>query len=233
MIIATVALFVSLAGVGYAATELPANSVGRNQIQNGAVNYQKISPRSVGIVRINPSTVQARVLDTCNPGGSEAAIAAIDAHGRPTCSGTRPKEYDASTGSPVSVSSGLTPIVGVALPRGPWYLALSTPYVQISGTAATDQQVTVTCRIDTSPLDDSSPIRTAAFNLSSGHETAGGPIPLTLAVTANSTTDTETVDCSQTVTGAGAAPLVQATATINAIETGENTTEPSTTTTTR
>jgi hypothetical protein len=42
-IVATVALFVALGGVGYAALTLPANSVGTRQLKNGSVTLRKIS----------------------------------------------------------------------------------------------------------------------------------------------------------------------------------------------
>lgn len=42
-VVAYVALFVALGGVGYAATQLPANSVGTKQLRNGAVTLKKIS----------------------------------------------------------------------------------------------------------------------------------------------------------------------------------------------
>jgi hypothetical protein len=39
------ALFVALAGTSYAATRLPADSVGRRQIRPGAITYTKLSPQ--------------------------------------------------------------------------------------------------------------------------------------------------------------------------------------------
>jgi hypothetical protein len=42
-VVATVALFVALGGVGYAAITLPANSVGTRQLKNGSVTLRKIS----------------------------------------------------------------------------------------------------------------------------------------------------------------------------------------------
>ena len=43
-VVSLVALFVSLGGVGYAATQLPDNSVGTAQLKNGAVSYRRSSP---------------------------------------------------------------------------------------------------------------------------------------------------------------------------------------------
>jgi hypothetical protein len=42
-VVATMALFLALGGVGYAATQLPKNSVGSKQLKNGAVTATKIS----------------------------------------------------------------------------------------------------------------------------------------------------------------------------------------------
>jgi hypothetical protein len=48
--LALIALFIALGGTSYAATRLPADSVGTSQIRNGAVTASKLSPavRSVG-----------------------------------------------------------------------------------------------------------------------------------------------------------------------------------------
>ena len=68
-----VALFVALGGVGYAAIQLPPNSVGNAQLQNGsvgnwklkanAVGARKIINGSVGAKQVNSSQVQLRVGD--------------------------------------------------------------------------------------------------------------------------------------------------------------------------
>jgi hypothetical protein len=42
-VVATMALFLALGGVGYAATQLPRNSVGSKQLRDGAVTAHKIS----------------------------------------------------------------------------------------------------------------------------------------------------------------------------------------------
>ncbi len=46
-VIATIALLVALAGTGYAATSLPANSVGNKQLQNNAVTSSKVKDHSL------------------------------------------------------------------------------------------------------------------------------------------------------------------------------------------
>src|SRR5262249_49613179 len=52
MAISLVALFMSVGGVGYAATSLPSDSVGTSQIRSEAVTYKKIRPGNVGSVRL-------------------------------------------------------------------------------------------------------------------------------------------------------------------------------------
>ena len=47
MAVSLVALFMSLGGVGYAATQLPNNSVGPAQLKNSAVTNSKIKDLSL------------------------------------------------------------------------------------------------------------------------------------------------------------------------------------------
>lgn len=47
LVVATLALIVSLSGVAYAATALPRNSVGTLQLKNGAVTTKKVKNRSL------------------------------------------------------------------------------------------------------------------------------------------------------------------------------------------
>lgn len=69
-VIGYVALFVALGGTGYAATSLPANSVGASQIRN----------HSITPVKLNPSTIT----------GSVRAWALVSATGEVIASGGRP-----------------------------------------------------------------------------------------------------------------------------------------------
>jgi hypothetical protein len=48
LVVSAVALFVALGGVGYAATQLPPNSVGTAQLQNASVTNWKILNGVVG-----------------------------------------------------------------------------------------------------------------------------------------------------------------------------------------
>lgn len=50
-VVALLALFVALGGGAYAATSLPANSVGTKQLKKGAVTLSKISPRTQQALR--------------------------------------------------------------------------------------------------------------------------------------------------------------------------------------
>lgn len=59
-LIALVALFVSLGGVGYAATKLPAGSVGTKQLRAAAVTGPKLAPNAVNSSRIKDGSLLAQ-----------------------------------------------------------------------------------------------------------------------------------------------------------------------------
>jgi len=87
--VALLALFLTAGGIGYAATSLPRNSVGTEQLRNdavtnpkiralavgnhklagNAVGFRKIIPGTVGAARVNRNAVQLRVTGTCPPSG--------------------------------------------------------------------------------------------------------------------------------------------------------------------
>ncbi|HLH65792.1 MAG TPA: hypothetical protein VKV27_08815 [Solirubrobacteraceae bacterium] len=144
--ISTVALFLSLAGVGWAATQLPPNSVGTAQIQNQAVTYRKIRPSSVGIVRANTSQLQVRVNGTCAAG---SAIGAIDRAGHVTCNQTLPQQYGTTDNTASEVGATAVTVTSVALPTGSSYLAFANPTATVTPASGvtTSQHVTVTCKL--------------------------------------------------------------------------------------
>src|SRR5438105_13956438 len=102
LVVSFVALFVALGGVGYAAIQLPANSVGNAQLRNGSVGNwklkfnsvgaRKIINGSVGAKQVNSSQVQLRVGTTCSTG----AVKAISLSGSVTCTPTLPTEVGTS-----------------------------------------------------------------------------------------------------------------------------------------
>lgn len=57
-VLATLALFLSLSGVSYAAVQLPKNSVGTSQIRSGAVTSGKVRPGSLTSSTLSPGTLQ-------------------------------------------------------------------------------------------------------------------------------------------------------------------------------
>jgi hypothetical protein len=223
LIIASLALFASLAGVGYAATSLPNNSVGTAQIRNNAVHgskinvlavgYRKIQFGAVGIRRINTNQVQARVNGTC---AANSAMTAVDSHGSVSCGSTAPKEFGAASGTPVTVTATPTAIANKVLPGGSSYLVFANPQVDVSN--APGAQVQVDCTLAMTPGDASTTqTRSVTVQGSSGHQLASVP----LMVPAPSVSNGSTAQVSCTRTSAGSPTVTVATA-INALQTASN-----------
>ena len=55
-VMATIAMFIALGGVGYAAMKLPKNSVGTKQLKNGAVTERKINKATLAALQSSPGT---------------------------------------------------------------------------------------------------------------------------------------------------------------------------------
>ena len=72
-VVATLALFLALGGVGYAATQLPRNSVGRAQLKAGAVTSAKVKNKSLRGVDIKTGS-----LPDCPSGMKLAAGACLE-----------------------------------------------------------------------------------------------------------------------------------------------------------
>jgi hypothetical protein len=125
--------------VGYAATQLPANSVGTSQLRNDAVSYKKIQPAAVGRVRANLNQLQARGNGMCRPHG---AVATIQANGKPVCASTLPTMASAS--GTQTVSPTLTQIANISIDNSHNYLEFADPTITVTGNG-TPQRVTVTC----------------------------------------------------------------------------------------
>jgi hypothetical protein len=224
MVVASAALFMSLGGVGYAATQLPDNSVGSSQIQNHAVNgnkidflavgFRKIQLGAIGIKRINPNQVQARVLGTC---AANSAMSSIDSQGNAQCTATGPKELSASAGATAVTTN--TPISSLTLPSGSSYLVTANPQINVSGTAAASQ-VNVACTLSLNP-GDSSTTQTRSVSFQAGtHDPQTAVVPLSVPAPSAANGSAAQLACSQTSTAG--TPTATVATSINAIQTASN-----------
>jgi hypothetical protein len=220
IVISSIALFMSLGGVGYAATQLPNGSVGAAQlktnavtntkINNGAVSYKKIQPGAVGTVRANLNQLQARVSGTCSSG---QAVASINQIGKVTCNNALPSEFGQTSNS-ATVGSTATALNSVALPAGASYVAFANPTATV--TSGVDRQhVTVTCTLT---VGGNTQTRSATVETDGTlNDTSSASIPLQQT----GPTGTASVSCQSASTGA-TAPTVSVTSAVNAIQTAAN-----------
>jgi hypothetical protein len=232
MVISLVALFMSLGGVGWAATQLPAGSVGSRQLQNNAVTnsklaanavgFRKIADGSVGIHKIDPRTVQARVSGTCSAGNQ--AIVSIDGAGKVGCSSAPPLQFGAATTSPVVVADATTPatILTKSLPGASSYVAFAAPYVQVSN-GQPGQQVTVSCTLAVGPATSATQTRTVTvqFTGPTARDQATS-IPLVATAPSSPNAITANVSCTRSIQGGTTTPTVNVAASLNALQTQSN-----------
>jgi hypothetical protein len=87
-VIASIALLVALAGTGYAATSLPANSVGPRQLQNNAVTTSKVKDRSLRAVDFAPGQIPRGPRGFTGAPGPPGAAGAPGARGPTGAAGT-------------------------------------------------------------------------------------------------------------------------------------------------
>lgn len=218
--VSLVALFVSLGGVGYAATQLPSNSVGpaqlksnavtNSKIRDSAVTYKKIEPGSVGTVRANTNQLQARVQGTCSSG---QGIGAIDSTGKVTCNAALPAEFG-TTNNSAAVTGSATSVTSVNLPAGASYLALANPTATVTSGAA-PQRVNVSCTLT---VGSNTQTRSATVTTTgTAGDTTSQSIPLQVA----GPTGTSSVSCVATPV-TGTLPTTSVTSAINAVQTASN-----------
>jgi hypothetical protein len=194
-----------MGGVGYAASALPASSVGTAQLQHGSVthsklrfnsvSYQDIQQRAIGLKRADLNQIQQRVATTC---GAGTAIGAIQNNGTVTCNAARPAQFG-TTGTKV-VTTALTSVASETLPTGSTYLAVANP----SATNASGTAKDVTCSLTVGANKQTETAQVPAGGSAS--------IPLQVAGPAG----TADVSC---LTASGASSVTSA---INAIATSAN-----------
>lgn len=80
-VIATIALLVALAGTGYAASALPANSVGNKQLQNNAVTTSKVKDHTLLKVDFAANQIPRGSVGPPGPPGAPGAKGATGAAG--------------------------------------------------------------------------------------------------------------------------------------------------------
>jgi hypothetical protein len=236
LVVSVIALFVALGGVGWAAVQLPAGSVGTAQLQDasvtnwkilngvvgnwklkwGAVGPRKIQNGAVGLTQINSSQVQARVNGTCPQGGQ--AIATINSSGGVMCATTAPKEYGTSSGQ-VAVTPGTnaTQIVTKTLPVGSPFVVFGQANLQVTGTTA-NQWVRVACTL-TPGGSGNAQTNVASLHVSSSPETV--TIPFVVPTGPATKSSTASIGCTYTKS-TGNIPTVSVSAVISAIETSSN-----------
>jgi hypothetical protein len=232
LIVSFAALFVALGGVGYAASQLPAGSVGSAQLQNGSVGNwklkfnsvgaRKIINGSVGAKQVNSSQVQLRVTSSCSSG----AISTVGLSGTVTCTPTLPNELGTSS-SAVTLGTSSTPVATKSLAAGSSYLILAYPHAVISGASGQHVEVDCTLSVPSTSSTGGTPgsntiTKTMAVDLASGSQSQAGTIPLALPVSSASAAQTATVSCSDTGTPSTPAPTVAVDSTLNAIQTASN-----------
>lgn len=217
--VSLVALFLSLGGVGYAATQLPNNSVGAAQLKNSAVTnskikdsavtYKKIEPGAVGTVRANTNQLQARVKGTCSSG---QGIGAVDSTGKVTCNTALPAEFG-TTNNSATVTGAATSVTSVNLPAGASYLAFANPTATVTGSGA-NQRVSVSCTL---AVGSNTQTRSATIVTGTTTSTTSASIPLQVAGPAG----TSSVSCLATP-DSGTLPTISVTAAINGVQTASN-----------
>ncbi|MGH2960348.1 MAG: hypothetical protein ACRDKE_12135 [Solirubrobacterales bacterium] len=93
-IIATLALFIALGGVSYAAVKLPKNSVTSKTIKKNAVTSEKIKRSAVTSAKIKNSTIVNSDIKDGTIGGSKLNLGALGTVPSATTAGTAADQYN-------------------------------------------------------------------------------------------------------------------------------------------
>jgi len=253
MVVALLALFLAAGGVGYAATSLPRNSVGSDQIRssavtnpkiaNGAVGnfklaanavgFRKVIPGTIGAVRVNRNAVQLRVGGTCT--GSQA-ITAVQNNGKVTCGQTMPQAFTGGQPDPAAITSPTTatPVTGMSLNANSSYLVTANPQIAVQAANNARGHIVVTCTLSVGQSTTATQSRTVSFDV--GFGTSGGgtinatrqqsaALPLQVSAASSTAAQTAQVSCVSSLVGDFIGkPTVTAAGTIVAIQTAANNT---------
>ena len=137
---ATLALFVALSGGAYAATALPANSVGSRQLKKNAVETTDIKNNAITGAKIKLSSMakipSAATADTSASAGHAAAAAALDKVTYKTAAATAPAS-SAANAATATCDSGQHAVGGGVKLDSPGIGVVNDSYPDAGGTSWT------------------------------------------------------------------------------------------------
>ena len=215
IVISSIALFMSLGGVGYAATQLPPNSVGTSQLRNGAVSFTKIQPGAVGNVRANVRQLQERIWKVC---GTNQVMFGAERNGDPKCTNSMPAQVGTTSNTAALPATNTSTAVATAnLTSGTNYLGLANPMVTVTPAkgATGSQTASVSCTLT---VGGNTSTRNITVSTPNGADAGSGALPLQLTGTGG----TVAVSCAGKPVGLATgqtAPTVSVTSAVNAIQT--------------
>jgi hypothetical protein len=212
IVISSIALFMSLGGVGYAATQLPNNSVGAAQLRNGSVSFTKIRPSAVGNVRANVRQLQERIWKVC---GTNQVMFGANRNGDPKCTNSMPAQSGTTSNTASIPATGTAATVASAnLTSGNTYLGLANPTITVtpSSSASGSETVSVSCTLT---VGQNTNTRTLTITTPNQNTAASEALPLQLSGTGG----IASVGCSSKPVGTSSAPTVSVTSAVNAIQT--------------
>jgi hypothetical protein len=97
-VMATVAVFLALGGISYAATQLPKNSVGSKQLKKGSVGTAKIKDEAVTAAKVKKGALTGAQIDASTLGTvPRAAVADSANHAATADSATKAATADSAT----------------------------------------------------------------------------------------------------------------------------------------
>jgi hypothetical protein len=127
-VIASIALLVALAGTGYAATSLPKNSVGNNQLQSNAVTSSKVKDHALLKVDFAANQLPRGARGAPGSPGPPGAPGTAGARGPTGASGTAATKW-ALVGRDGNLVGGSAGIVIVQSAVGKYYVNFGSPVI--------------------------------------------------------------------------------------------------------
>jgi len=126
LVVSSIALLVSLGGVGYAATQLPPNSVGSKQLAANAVTSPKVKNGSLRKVDFGPGQLPGGPAGPAGPAGPTGPAGARGMKGN-----IGPSDgYEDFAGGPVMLRTVMTRVATLRLPQAGKYVIWSKAMIR-------------------------------------------------------------------------------------------------------